>query len=254
MNLMKLASNSNAFFSVSAHYFNHVLQIKDSVVGGIPFASTDISPSPSPIMCATSPLPLSSTTSPSDISLSSSSTRHECATSGLPDLTSESCDENSDDRNTTSSSQEARSEPEDLESVQLGEGTSSGDTAASQSVNAGYKIVFDNIDKDVKPRHMTSDNQTRSLHYVQSYAVKDRVNYDCLSGERRTKVCIFDILPTKEDYDILKKNFAVLVSRVMVKFIPYFTSDYKELPTKHIPHEHSKEMATKSDIVRLYFN
>ncbi len=71
----------------------------------------------------------------------------------------------------------------------------------------------------------------RSLHYVQSYAVKDRVNYDCLSGERRTEVCIFDILPTKEDFDILKKNFAVLVSRVMVKFIPYFTSDYKELPT-----------------------
>ncbi len=137
-----------------------------------------------------------------------------------------------DDRNTTSSSQEARSEPEDVESVQLGEGTSSGDTAASQSVNAGHKIVFDNIDKDVKPRHMTSDNQTRSLH-VQSYAVKDRVNYDCLSGERRTEVCI---------------------SRVLVKFIPYFTSDYKELPTKHIPHEHSKEMATKLDIARLYFN
>ncbi len=84
--------------------------------------------------------------------------------------------------------------------------------------------MFDNIDKDVKPRHMTSDNLTWSLHYVQSYAVKDRVNYDCLSGERRTEVCILDILPTKEDYDILKKNFAVLVSRVMVKFIPYFTS------------------------------
>ncbi len=59
--------------------------------------------------------------------------KNECATSGLPDLTSDSCDENCDDRNTTSSSQE------DLESVQLDEGTSSGDTAASQSVNAGYK-------------------------------------------------------------------------------------------------------------------
>ena len=216
------------------------------MVGEIPFACADISPSPSPIMCATSPLPLSSTASSSDISLSSTSTRHECATSGLPDLTSESCDENS------SSNQEARSEPEDVESVQLGEGTLSGDTVASQSVNAGHKIVFDNIGKDVKPRHMTSDNQTRSLHYVQSYAVKDRVNYDCLSSERRTEVCVFDILPTKEDYDILKKNFAVLVSRVMVKFIPYFTSDYKELPTKHIPHEHSKEMATKSEIVSLF--
>ncbi len=115
---------SNAFFSVSAHYFNHVLQIKDSVVGGIPFASTDISPSPqSHHVCDLS-------TSfilyyfPIRHLLSSSSTRHECATSCLPDLTSEFCDEDSDDRNTTSSSQEARSEPEDVESVQLGEGTS----------------------------------------------------------------------------------------------------------------------------------
>ena len=32
-----------------------------------------------------------------------------------------------------------------------------------QSVNAGYKIVFDNIDKTIKPRHMTADSQTTSL-------------------------------------------------------------------------------------------
>lgn len=223
--------------------------MKDSVVAGIPFVSTDISPSPSPIICATSSLPPSSTSS-SDISLPSSPTRLECATSSLPDLSSESCDENSDDRNTTSSSQEARSEPAYVEPVELEEGTST-DTDASRSVNTGYKIVFDNIDKEVKPRHMTSDNQTRSLHYVQSYAVKDRLNYDCHSSERRTEVRIFDVLPTKQDYGVLKSNFAVLISRVMVKFIPYFTSDFKELPTKHIPHEHSKEMATKSEIVRL---
>ena len=230
------------------HLFHHILQVKDSIVTGIPFAGTEISPSPSPIMCETSPLPSSSTTSSENISLPSSPTHQECAT----DQTSESCKENSDEINMTSSSQEDRSAGQaDVVPVHSGEESSSGDAAASRSVNTGYKMVFDNIDMNVKPRHMTSDKQTRSLHYVQSYAVKDRVNYDNLSNELPKEVCVFDILPTNEDYEFLKRNFAILLSRVIVKFIPYFTSDYNELLTKHIPHEHSTEMATKSEIVSV---
>ena len=38
-----------------------------------------------------------------------------------------------------------------------------------KSFNAGYKLVLDNIDKNVKPRFMRSDSQTLSLHYVQVY-------------------------------------------------------------------------------------
>ena len=49
-----------------------------------------------------------------------------------------------------------------------------------QSATAGYKIVFDNIDKTVRPRYMTYTSQTQSLNYVQAYAVKDRVDYSCL--------------------------------------------------------------------------
>ena len=235
------------------HLFHHILQMKDSIVIGIPFAGTDISPSPSPIMCATSPLPSSSTTSSDNISLPSSPTHQECATADVPDQTSESCEENSDEINMTSSSQEDRSAGQaDVVLVQSGEESSSGGDAASRSVNTGYKMVFDNIDVNVKPRHMTSDRQTRSLHYVQSYALKDRVNYDNLSNELpTTEVCVFDILPTNEDYEFLKRDFAILLSRVIVKFIPYFTSNYNELLTKHIPHEHSTEMATKSEIVSV---
>ena len=35
------------------------------------------------------------------------------------------------------------------------------------TVNLGYKIVIDNIDKTVRPRHMRVDSQIKSLHYVQ---------------------------------------------------------------------------------------
>ncbi len=45
------------------------------------------------------------------------------------------------------------------------------------SVTAGFKVVFDNIDMNVKPRYMRGDFQTRSLHYVNAYAVKDRINF-----------------------------------------------------------------------------
>ena len=169
----------------------------------------------------------------------------------MPDVTSDS-DENSDEADTNTSSQEnGSSEQVDVVPVQSSEQSSSEDVAAARSVNAGYKLVFDNIDKNAKPRHMRSDNQTRSVHYVQSYAVKDRVNYDSISNEQSTEVNVFDILPTEEDYKSLKMNFAILVSRVIVKFFPFFTSDYKGLPIKHIPHEHSAEMASKSEIVSV---
>ncbi len=167
---------------------------------------------------------------------------------------SESSDENSDEGDMYSSSQEdGPSEVVDVIPVDASEKSSSEDAAAGKSVNTGYKIVFDNIDKNVNPRHMRSDNQTRSLHYVQSYAVKDRINYDGISDELPTEVNVFDILPTGEDYKCLKESFAILVSRVIVNFIPFFTSDYKNLPIKHIPHEHSVEMATKSEIVSLLY-
>ena len=45
-----------------------------------------------------------------------------------------------------------------------------------------YRIVGDNIDKNIKPRNMTSDHQTRSLHYFHAYAVRDRID---LSSPRR---------------------------------------------------------------------
>lgn len=45
------------------------------------------------------------------------------------------------------------------------------------SVNAGYKVVFDNIDKNVQPRHERVDSKTKSLHYVHGYAKKDRIDY-----------------------------------------------------------------------------
>ena len=49
-----------------------------------------------------------------------------------------------------------------------------------------FKIVGDNIDKEVRPKNMRSDYQARSLHYFHSYAVKDRVNLDNFEDQHQT--------------------------------------------------------------------
>lgn len=117
------------------------------------------------------------------------------------------------------------------------------------SVNSGYKLVFDNIDKNVKPRYMRSDSQTTSLHYVQVYAVKDRLDYSTLSGITSGKVNLHDILPTLEDYELMKNDFAVLISRMITAHLPFFREDFKYLVQKHIPHKYSTEMCKKSEVV-----
>lgn len=119
------------------------------------------------------------------------------------------------------------------------------------SLNAGYKIVFDNIDKNVKPRYMRSEHQTRSLHYVQSYAVKDRVDFSSISSEMRTEVNVFHVIPDDNDYEALKSDFKVLVSRLIVKHMPFFSIDYRGIPPTHIPHKYSKQMSSKSEVVSI---
>lgn len=119
------------------------------------------------------------------------------------------------------------------------------------SVTAGYKIVFDNVDKNVKPRYMRSDSQTRSLHCVHCYGVKDRVDFSEFSDTTPTEVTPFDIIPTLEDYKSLKNDFSVLVARQIVQFIPFFSMDYEGLVENHIPHKYSKEMSAKSEVVRI---
>ncbi len=114
-----------------------------------------------------------------------------------------------------------------------------------------YKLVFDNIDKTVKPRYMRMDAQNKSLHYVQLYAVKDRVNLSQLSQTPPSvcEVALDMILPSDEDNASLMENMTILIARVMVDRIPFFKEDFKKLVPNHIQHKYSKEMCNKSEVV-----
>ena len=116
----------------------------------------------------------------------------------------------------------------------------------------GFKLVGDNIDKNVKPRDMRFSSQTTSLHYFHVYAVKDRISYNHLSGNA-TMIAPSDMdfsifFPTAEDNEQLLSNFEILVMRMLVKHIPGLQHLSPAL-SHHIPHKYSRNMALKSHVV-----
>ena len=124
------------------------------------------------------------------------------------------------------------------------------------SVNAGYKIVFDNIDKTVKPRHMTADTQNVSLHNVHAYAVKDRVDYSRISDDRPTvgdisELQLCDLIPSSADYSLLKERFEIHVSRIITDYLKFFHEDFNRLVHMHTPHKYTAEHNRKSEVVSI---
>ncbi len=76
---------------------------------------------------------------------------------------------------------------------------------AVKSTNTGYKLVFNNIDKTIKPRYMRQDVRSVMLHYVQAYAVKDRIDFSSIGHEQRKEANIYKLIPESDDYRLLKK-------------------------------------------------
>ena len=112
----------------------------------------------------------------------------------------------------------------------------------------GFKIVGDNINKNVKPRQMREDHQAKMLNYFYVY---DRVDFGSLPDNPPQRPCDVDVhvlLPTADDLFGLKFNLAVLVARVLCKHIPFFKK-LGHVVTQHIPHMYSVEMAQRSEVV-----
>ena len=86
--------------------------------------------------------------------------------------------------------------------------------------------MIDNIDSTVKPRQQIIDTQTNSLHYVQVYAVKDRIKYSHLShSPPPADQSVYSLIPSSSYYHALKENFSIIVARKLVEFIPFFSDE-----------------------------
>ena len=118
----------------------------------------------------------------------------------------------------------------------------------------GFKVVGDNIDKTVRPRHETMKHHSQSLHYFHSYAVRDRVDLSLFSDEP-TQVDMHAyvpelLLPSQEDLQHMLQNFTVLITRVLVGYMPCFEK-FSDKIVKHIPHKFTSEITKKSHVVNF---
>lgn len=113
-------------------------------------------------------------------------------------------------------------------------------------------LVGDNLDKNITPRDMRVGNQVKSLHYFHSYAVHDRIDVSDLSDDQPKNdiqsLPVTTFVPSADDCTTLRSNYIVLVARVIVDKLPYFSSLHKCV-VQHIPHRYSKAMEQKSKIV-----
>lgn len=115
-----------------------------------------------------------------------------------------------------------------------------------------FKLVGDNVDKYVKPRHETTDRHASSLHYFHMYGVKDRCDISTFEDNPSLpSISNFSsdaILPSSTDYDAMVDNYTVLAARIIQKHIPFFQKNVPPVE-QHIPHIHSSEMTKTSDVV-----
>ncbi len=118
---------------------------------------------------------------------------------------------------------------------------------------SGFKIVGDNIDKTIRPRRQRFDNQTKSLHYFNIMAVQDRVDFSKFSDVnpealRSPAFNVEALLPNEDDLRAIRGNFSVLVSRVLVQYIPAL-KHLEPAVQKHIKHQYYEEMSRYSEVV-----
>ncbi len=106
---------------------------------------------------------------------------------------------------------------------------------------------------EVKARYQSKQHSNQSLHYFNSYAVKDRASAKGLSNVRPRKLIdelqLEEFLPTATVQEDIIADVAHIVPRVIVHHLkPY--KEFKKAVVYHIPHEHTTEMSKNSEIVR----
>lgn len=100
---------------------------------------------------------------------------------------------------------------------------------------------------------MTKDRQNTDNHWISHYVTFDRVNTSGLNNSHPigdlSEFEIFSYLVNDAEQAKLRSDYTVLVTRALVKFIPWLE------PLKdclgHTKHGHSSEMAKKSVVIGL---
>lgn len=113
-----------------------------------------------------------------------------------------------------------------------------------------YCAVIDNFDLRIEAADMTSDNQTKDIHWCNHSVILDRVSA-LDSADEKPIANILDVpnatfVPNVADQCNILKDFIVLVSRVFLEHFSKFQNTFRDVVPQHIPHKYSNEMRKKS--------
>ena len=108
------------------------------------------------------------------------------------------------------------------------------------TADKGRKLVFDNFDFKQQVHSMTEQHQNIDVHWVTHLSVENRAD---AVMQMENGVC----LPTRHEHHLQRENYITLTERAIVE-IPCLAC-LKPVVCKHIPHQYSKKMAEKSEMV-----
>ena len=118
-----------------------------------------------------------------------------------------------------------------------------------------YGLNGDNLDWLRRPSIYSRDRDTESVHWFNLLAYDNRVVDWNLNDEEPIRNIMelpnSSFLPSPEDHAKLKKDFVILVLRILAKNCKYFRQFDSVIPS-HIPHQYSTNMSRQSQIVGLY--
>ena len=105
-------------------------------------------------------------------------------------------------------------------------------------------MVGDNVDHDILVRVQTKTHTNRFIHWTHQYAVLDRVQAPELENKQSQKpvkeIQFAELLPDQNVHARLLRRWAIIVNRVITKYLTPFKSLRKKV-VRHIPHPYTKK-------------
>lgn len=115
-----------------------------------------------------------------------------------------------------------------------------------------YRIVGDNCDLHQKASRQSLSRRDQAHHWFNMYGVHDRVLGLHLSDVQPIAVIATlpaaTFLPSVDDCVAIRKEFIILVTRVLLQYCKWFEC-LKPVVPSHIAHEYTEVMTNKSTIV-----
>lgn len=112
-------------------------------------------------------------------------------------------------------------------------------------LRCSYQVIGDNLDFFVKVKHMSNENQNRSIHWFNLMGVPLRITGSDLDNTKSLKPVSqlrnTDFIPSANLSKALINDMIPLVARIIVTHMPAFSEFRKCIPW-HIEHKYSTKM------------